>query len=119
MRDERRGKFCKSWLALSIVGHEAYEGSLRVRENSHANEIKKSQDKSCFHNHHLDENCAQASKSSKRGNFQYLRFASYLRFKNTSKSKIQDLFHWIEDLINHLSIRKLAGHNSLFDKNTD
>ena len=82
-------------------------------------ESKKSQDKIYFHDHCLDENFTQVSESLKRGNFQDLSFAYCLRFKEEIKSKTQDLIHWSEYITHCLSIRKLVGRNSLFDKNTD
>ena len=81
--------FTRDSSALSRVFCENSEGSIRGRENSYSNESKKSQDKSCFHNHYPDENCVQANKSSKRGNFQDLRFASYLRFKKQVNPKFK------------------------------
>ena len=104
--DEIRGKFARTISASRRIGHVDNEGSARCRLNDHMNESKKYQEKSYSHNYCPDENCTQAKKSLKRGNFQDLSFVSCLRFEEINKSKIRYLFHWIEDMINYFNIRK-------------
>lgn len=57
-----------------------------------------------------------ATSFLKRGNFQDISFASFLKFKEENKSKIQDMLHWSEDVIHYLNIRKPVECNSLIDK---
>ena len=117
VHDKRRSIFARASSASIRTSHDDTEGSARGRINGHMNESKKSQNKSYFYNYYPDENHTQANKSLKRGNFQDLSFASYQRFKEIKKSKIQDLFYCSKNMIDYLKIRNLVGCSSLFDKN--
>ena len=113
--DQVRGVFVRAGSASSKLGHKDAKGQQRGRINDHIKAANTHQKKSVFYSSYPSKNYSLNSLLRK-GCFEDLEFVAPIRFKDTDKVKIQNLFYWDTDVINYLNERKPKGCVSIEDK---